>query len=404
MELHLLKACLAERTAYSLIDRYITPNKYSREFRYLHGFISDYYSRDVSASSVDLPLLKELIKSSVANEKHYDRFAEMLDRAVGTETSVDNVVSLVLMAKKHELSIALATHITNDDPQEKIAEVIEQYREIAAATTLSDIDSGAALEIIENINAEELINDRRAEGSLLKLYPSVINDKIDGGLEAGDHVVIYGVTEIGKSAVSITAACGFATQGARGLYLGNEDKISRMALRMVSCLSGMNKYEIEKNPAEAQRRAEARGLENIKLIGITPGNVPQIAALVEKYDPAWVIVDQLRNLDTPSRNNRVVQLEEAATGMRTLGKEAGVRVISVTQAGDSASNKLFLETGDVDFSNVGIPGTADLMIGVGATPEHIARNERGISLPKNKLSGDHAQLIVRINTALSRVT
>jgi hypothetical protein len=84
-------------------------------------------------------------------------------------------------------------------------------------------------------------------------------------------------------------------------------------------------------------------------------------------------------------------------------KEHEVVGISVTQAGDSGQNKIFLEVGDVDFSNVGIPAQADLMIGVGADEKLKATNTRGISLPKNKLSGNHAQFYTQIVPTLSQV-
>ncbi len=165
----------------------------------------------------------------------------------------------------------------------------------------------------------------------------------------------------------------------------------------------MDKYAIASDPAKAHRIAYERGLGNIRVVQLSPGSPASIARLVEKYEPSWIVLDQLRNLNTGTRNNRVVQLEEAATSMRNLGKKYNIVTLNVTQAGESARNKLFLDTGDVDFSNVGIPGQADVMMGIGCTPAHEATNERGISLCKNKISGDHAHVIVKINPSLSKV-
>jgi hypothetical protein len=79
-------------------------------------------------------------------------------------------------------------------------------------------------------------------------------------------------------------------------------------------------------------------------------------------------------------------------------------VVSVTQAGDSANNKEILDMGDVDFSNTGIPAQADVMIGMGVTPALDQQGVRMLSLPKNKIGGDHSNFLVRINPFLSRVT
>ena len=110
----------------------------------------------------------------------------------------------------------------------------------------------------------------------------------------------------------------------------------------------------------------------------------------------------MRNIDVKS-DNRVVGLERAATEARNLGKRRKVLVVSISQAGDSASGKRVLDRGDVDFSNVGIPGQCDLMIGLGADENMERSNLRMISLPKNKISGDHDPIVITIDPTISKV-
>lgn len=401
IEQALIKACSLSRDNHYLINKYINSKEYTREFKYIIKFISDYYSRDSKATKVDVPTIKSQIASNLDNDKHVARLHDMLDAAMASEASAENAAALVLMAKKHELSIQLATALANDDESSKVDTLLDELKVIRGATSLDDLEE--SIEVIDSISADNLVQSRLASGNLLEVYPKVINNKLDGGLEGGDHVVLFGLTEMGKTAASIQMAAGFAYQGHRGLYLINEDKTSRIAQRFVSCLSGMTKYDIMNDPRTAQERADSRGLANITVVGITPGSLGQIERLVEKYDPRWVVLDQLRNIQTGTRNNRVVQLEEAATGMRNILKSANVAGVSVTQAGNSAYDKLYLDIGDVDFSNVGIPSQADVMVGLGATLEMMKGNVRGISLCKNKLSGDHAELLVSIVPALSQV-
>lgn len=403
MEQQILKACLSSRHDFALIKEYVDVDRYSKEFKYLLKFISDYYARDTSEDRVRTDLLKAQIAESTLNEKHVERFVQAIDRADAAETSGSNVTAVIILAKIHEAKIRLATALANGDSEERVNELVERFRKLSVASSLSDIEDQGEAEVLDSIDIARLSQDRLERGGLLRLYPKSLTDKTDGGLEGGDHVVLYGLTEIGKSAASIQMSCGFANQGARGLYIINEDKTSRIAQRHVHCLSGMDKFECARDPEKAQRLANERGLGNVIVVGLAPGSLSQIEALVEKYDPRWIIVDQLRNILTGTKNNRVVQLEEAATGMRNILKASNTVGISVTQAGDSATNKPYLEVGDVDFSNVGIPAQADLMIGIGATESMLALNERGISLPKNKLSGDHAKYVVRIVPSLSQI-
>ena len=63
--------------------------------------------------------------------------------------------------------------------------------------------------------------------------------------------------------------------------------------------------------------------------------------------------------------------------------------MSITQAGESADMKLRLNMGDVEWSNTGIPGAADLMIGIGLDAEFEATDRRMLSVCKNKVNGAH---------------
>ena len=405
MELVLLKSGLVDRKHFLTLVNYINlkGDRYSREFKMLFKFIGDYYSRDNEAQYVATDVLKEQISVSLDNEKHVVRFHEMIDRALNQESSDNNVVATIILAKEHEIGLAIATALANGSDPKKIDELIREREVIRSATSLSDLEGGDQAEVIEHIDLDAITQARLDRGNLLEVYPRSINSRLDGGVEGGDHIILFGQTEIGKSAFSIQIASGFAYQGAPGLYIINEDKTSRIAQRIGSCLSGMDKYAMMNDPAAAQAKAMERGMGNIRVIGLAPGSLAQVEGLVEKYQPRWIIVDQLRNLHTGTKNNRVVQLEEAATGMRNILKAANCVGVSVTQAGASADNKIFLDVGDVDFSNVGIPAQADVMIGVGADERMKLSNERGISLPKNKLSGDHAQFITRLVPQLSQV-
>jgi predicted ATP-dependent serine protease len=183
-------------------------------------------------------------------------------------------------------------------------------------------------------------------------------------------------------------ACGFASQGKRGIYFFNEDSDDDFRLRVVCCLSQMDKFAVHRDPDKAYELAMNSGYGNMTLVAMSPGNMTQIERCVRKYQPRWIVVDQIRNIFVKS-DNRVNQLEKVATEVRNIAKRYQLTAVSVTQAGDSATDKAVLDMGDVDFSNTGIPAQADLMIGLGSTPDMRERGEQMVSLPKNKVSGKH---------------
>ena len=145
----------------------------------------------------------------------------------------------------------------------------------------------------------------------------------------------------------------------------------------------------------------AAGLEYIRLVSMAPGNLKQIEAFADKFRPAWMIVDQLRNLDVKVEN-KVLQLEYAATGLRNIAKKYNLLMVSSTQAGDSGEGKKLLTMGDVDFSNTGVAAQADVLVGIGGDPLDVAEGRRIINISKNKLSGVHQNFPVKLLPQLSR--
>jgi archaellum biogenesis ATPase FlaH len=234
------------------------------------------------------------------------------------------------------------------------------------------------------------------------VWPPALNEVLDGGAKPGHHILVFAPTEMGKTLFVINAVAGFLKQGLRVLYCGNEDPAADILMRLMTRLTGMTKHEIRDNPTKAEKLLGERNWSKLTLASLAPGTFKQIHDLVDKYDPRVVVLDQLRNIAVDSEN-RTQALEKAATSARNLGKSKGLLVVSVTQAADSASGKTVLGRGDVDSSNVGIPGQCDLMIGIGADSSMEDQGLRILSLPKNKLSGKHTPIPVTFNYALSRI-
>lgn len=149
--------------------------------------------------------------------------------------------------------------------------------------------------------------------------------------------------------MAISIAAGFLRQGHVGIYFINEDRAQAIASRFITNLLGKDKYTISANFDRAIEAATKRGLDKLHIIELAPGNFRQIEACIKKIQPTWIVIDQIRNLNMKA-DSRVNTLEAAATEARNTAKRHKLIGISVTQAGDSGTNKEYLEMGDVDFS------------------------------------------------------
>lgn len=388
---------LHSRDNYGLILSHIDLKLYTREFQIVVGFIKGYYTRDDNAKSIDRTLIGELISAETHNEKHVDKFLNIIDEALAADVSDANVKQVILLAKKNELGTALAMAIANGKEHDHL---VEEYREILKLTELEELtDKG--VEVYGMDSLADLIAHEVDPSTRLKVYPERLGEDLEGGLRGSDHLTLMARPEMGKTGLILTMARGFAMHGHKGIIFNNEERIERLRMRALSCFTGMTAAEIKQNPRAAMDIAEQMGYQNVTFIGLSPGTLRQIEDFVEQYGAKWFVVDQLRNLFMKSEN-RTNQLEQAAQGIRNIAKKQDAVAISVTQAGDSAEGKAVLTMGDVDSSNTGIPGACDVLLGVGATDEQKASGIRTLSLCKNKIGGIHSEFPVRFNPSISK--
>ena len=228
----------------------------------------------------------------------------------------------------------------------------------------------------------------------IKLWPKSLNEKLDGGALKGHHILLFARPETGKTLFSINLCCGFLNQRLSVLYIGNEEPSADIRDRIRARLLKQSKAWVRTN-----RRESVDQLRNLSIgrIQVAESNsFGELRRILAADVPDVVVIDQIRNMRLKSES-RTAELEAAGIEARAIAKEFDVLVISVTQAGDSASNKAYLDMSDVDSSKTGMPASADLMIGLGADEAMKLNGLMGISLPKNKLSGMHDKWTVSVN-------
>lgn len=399
MEKKILAAFLQNRAAYELAKDHLDEKIFSPEGALILTQIKEFYSADSKATTVD----RELINQRIGREVQSNKLVKVLTGLVSglpSEVSGINVAREIVALRVHRTGLELASLLAAGKHGEGTRKLLDSYMQlqIPNAADFSTEREG----ISAGLPVRELLTRDFDPKGLIQLWPESLNKHIDGGAKPGHHILVFAPTEMGKSLFALNAVAGFVKQQLRVLYIGNEDPVADLLMRLITRLTGMNKYEVIEHPDRAQELLDKRGYSLVTMAALAPGNFPRIHQLVEQYGPKVVVLDQLRNIDVSSEN-RTQALEKAATEARNLAKRRNVLVISVTQAADSASGKRVLNRGDVDGSNVGIPGQCDLMIGLGADEQMEGQNLRMLSFPKNKLSGKHEPISVTIDPLLSKV-
>lgn len=396
-ERKIVSALLHDRSVLETVKPHV--GELSPEALMISNFALEYYAADPAAKSVDLEILKGRIERAVQSNKLVGVLKETLDNL--PSVSSVNVIRELVELKKHKIGTSLANKLLAGQHGADTDKLVETYLKMQG----DSIDlSLSEVKPVTGIDIRNLIADATDETKLIKILPKQLNDRLDGGCRGGHHIVIVGRPEIGKTLVALNMAAGIIQQKKKVLWIENEEPIEDVLIRLGSRVSGMNKYEIRDNPEKAHKLISERVADYFTIVPLTPGTYQQVNSLTDKYKPAAVVINQMRNMDVRSEN-RTQSLEKASQSGRDLAKSRNVLVIDVTQAGDSANNKRVLEMGDIDGSNTGVQGPADVIFCIGGTQEDIERNIRWGSQPKNKRAGpqSHEPFQFFIDPTLSKI-
>ena len=389
-EQRVLAAVLQSRVGYNLIASYVDENAFTIQGGLLWQEIDNYYAEDPTAERVDLTLIEDRLV--VSHPKHQQLIRVMLDEL--DTVSVPNVVKEYL-------------HMKEDGTRNRLAAALIEGNKEEATTLIEELDKIQTLEMEEDtstmidVGIHEVLSAVRPD-NIIAVEPKSLADRLDGGLIPGTQVCIFAPTEQGKTLFAINMSCGLLRNGRRVLYCGNEDPAKSILMRVYSNLSDMTKHEMMANPDTAQERANKQGFNNFIMLDMTPGTISEIRRAVEKYSPDVIFIDQMANMDYRSAN-KVEKNEALASRLRSIAKKYGVCTVIIHQGSDESYGKLALEKTHLYYSNVGVQGQMDVMIGIGMDSQYEHEHKRMLCLVKNKLSGDHSNFPIMVREDRSKV-
>lgn len=398
MEAKILASLLQERSAYEDIRGVIDTEDFSDLGLTVLKRIDEYYGKDNQAAFVDEDIVLERIKRE--QPAAYDNVVEVFKNL--PSVSVHNIMSSYVDMRLDSLSRRIGQALTIGGAMDSSTEqLLDQWKELRDKREFA-LGDGDKNKVTTGLDVSSVLESMSPD-KLVPLSPKELNDAIGGGAPPGTHIVVFARPESGKSMFCINLLCNFIRAGKRCLYIGNEDPEAAMKQRFISNLTHMTRAEVDEDWEYAQAKLDKFNTHLLTFASLHPGSTADVKALTREHRPDVVVVDQIRNLRAPRSFTRVEALEHVAKEMRNIAKEFECVMVSVTQAGDSAEGKAELTMGDVDFSNTGIPSTADVMVGIGVTPMLNQCNMRTLSMPKNKLSGDHNPITVRVDTQYSEI-
>ena len=350
-----------------------------------------------------------------------------IDEVSTLHTDVYNP-ALTRVAKENFIN--LLDEIKNEKPNKKIANTILESlhkqniaKKIAVISTelynntresgfndiqnLIDESKGVNKEEYENVtdNVLELIEALK-DNTKWKFNLTDLRNRVNG-IGEGNFAIIFARPESGKTAFWVNLVAGqngFATQGAKICALINEEPAIRTQMRLINAYTGMTFGEIKQNPTKAGG-LWSQIKKNIQILDTVDWTLEKIDSYVAKEKPDILIIDQLDKVHiggTFARGDE--KLRAIYTGAREIAKRRDCSLIGVSQASADASGKWDMTFDMMENSRTGKAAEADLIIGVGYKPnsEYSNDSDRSLSVSKNKITGWHGKIMVKIEPEVSR--
>ena len=219
------------------------------------------------------------------------------------------------------------------------------------------------------------------------------------GLNRGDLGIIFARPEVGKTSFCCYLAGEYVKAGHRVFYWANEERATRLKIRIFCSLLNMSKNELYDNVESCSRKLKDMDVENLLTVIDSVGtDISEVQSYCDLNKPDIIFVDQLDKMKVKGNFNRGDErLKELYYMAREIAKRNNCLVWAVSQAGADAERKEYLTYDMLDGSKTGKAGEGDIIIGIGRSSDHYENTTRFLNISKNKINGVHSGLVCRIN-------
>ena len=404
MDKQLLKA-IKNHEFYSSIQSNLSRNLFEDEMRDIYDAIVEghtKYGKDLSSEDVLAIWLKTNPVATRAERNSIEDAIDSVDKANALQTEVAEDLLKELWKRNIGHKIAnLGIEITEgvDSALVRLEELLHGTREGLLPNDFGETTTKDIEELLAKSS-----DDARWQFNISTLSRHVY------GIGPAEFGVVFATPETGKSAFMISMCAGpggFCEQGAKVLYIANEEESTRTMLRAIQSWGGMTREEIAADPRSAKNRFSAIA-DRIEMKDTQDWDLAKIESYIETMKPDVVIIDQADKVHINGMFNAGHErIRELYRSLREVAKRQQVALIGVSQASADAKGKTRLSPFEMEGSKIGKAAETDLIIGIG---KHEATDvddtdpdyTRYLTVSKNKLSGWHGTVICQIQPAISR--
>ena len=227
------------------------------------------------------------------------------------------------------------------------------------------------------------------------------------GIGAGEFGCIAAYSNVGKTALAVSLCAGpagFCQQGAKVVYICNEEIAKRTKLRAIGSYTGMTREEIDLDPSAAAARYS--GIKDRLIFVDAQGwDIQTLEGFLNKEKPDICMIDMADKIELHGNfNSGHERLRELYFRLRECAKKFDCAILGNSQCSAEAEGKTRITMSMMEGSKVGKAAECDVMLGIGRINSGEDDNDpsRWITVMKNKISGWHGTVQCNLEAEVNR--
>ena len=316
-EYQLMARILADKNAYLKHSDVITVEHfrhYRNIFECFVGFVAQGRHPSVSKITSSLPSLKNEILSMLAD----------VDYSIPVEDLVDELEEHRRLELVNNTIVRLSFLDKSDDKIQVLADLVTSvYGEDRASYV-------TAYEVAKEVVRDVLSETTQGIPTGFRYF-----DKLTGGLQPSDLVIVAGETSQGKTSLALNIVQNIVATGTAASFISLEMSKKQLMSRMISSESGVPRADFKSKYPIIESAASDYSERNLFIADIVNSGLAYVCGLIRaahmKYNIRVAVVDYLQLVTDKTKSSREQEVGHIARTLKNLAKELDINIIAISQ-------------------------------------------------------------------------
>lgn len=346
MERSLIGAIVSIPEVYDKVYRIVKPDDfYNHHYKTIYKAVNDIKDKDLNIDMITVrQRLSEVLKGNSFNECFISMVDAMKD--INVVKNPEYMAAIVQQYSKRRSFIAMANDLMQQayDESVDIADILQ----LAESDIYEITKNGSSKDVVHcrdivPIVYEEITKAAASDGEMTGVPSDITDlDKITGGFQRSDLVIIAARPAMGKTALGLTVASNISlVNDGKAAFFSLEMSNEQLVKRCASILGSINSSKLRDGRLDStdwRNLDKSLGmiLDGNLYIDDTPSlNILEFKSkarrLVQDYGVKIIIIDYIQLMTAKVKGNRQEEVSAISRALKATAKELDIPIIALAQ-------------------------------------------------------------------------